>query len=341
MNNIINRGDNMKIGYALKRVFKMDMGRVFKDVSRVSAKSSKNRVLIFFDMIGCAMKYGAGPLDYELFEFYNLKAAKRKTFVTRGVNNALVKKYNSKEYWHIFDNKNEFNETFSEYIARDWLYTKELEEKDFVSFLTEKSEFIYKPIDGTCGKGVEKIDLNNPPSENMFEYIKSKPVGIIEEIVKQNSEMSRIYPLSLNTIRVVTICKDGVVYPLSAFWRIGNSGRFVDNINSGGMAAMIDIKTGEIVSEAADKDDNKYTVHPYTNEQILGFKIPMWDKVIETVSNAAAKLPQIGYVGWDVAISQNSIQLIEGNCFPGHDILQLPTYTKNNTGFKPQIEQFI
>ena len=150
----------MKIGYALKRVFKMDMGRVFKDVSRVSAKSGKNRVSIFFDMIGCAMKYGAGPLDYELFEFYNLKAAKRKTFVTRGVNNALVKKYNSKEYWHIFDNKNEFNETFSEYIARDWLYTKDLEEKDFVNFLAEKSEFIYKPIVSLKTRKYQRLSIS-------------------------------------------------------------------------------------------------------------------------------------------------------------------------------------
>lgn len=331
----------MNIKYALKRVFKMDTGRVFKDIARVSEKSNKSRIKIFFDMFFCGIQYGAGPLDYELFEFYNLNSAQRKTFVTRGINNALVKKYNLKEYWHIFDNKNEFNETFEEYIDREWLFTKDLSRDKFESFLENKSEIIYKPIDGYCGKGIEKLSVNDSSIKDLYSYIIEKPIGIIEEIVKQNSEMSKIYPLSLNTIRVVTICKDGEAYPISAFWRIGNAGKFVDNINNGGMAALIDIETGEIISEAADKDFNKYAVHPYTNERIVGFTIPMWERVITTVTEAAKKVPQIGYVGWDVALDEDSVQLIEGNHFPGHDILQMPTYTNEKTGFKPKIEKFL
>lgn len=341
MANIIFLVIKMNIGYAIKRLFKLDYSRVFKDVTRVSDKSGKSKFSVFFDMIYCGIEYGAGPLDYELFEFYNLNSAQRKTFVTRGVNNALVRRFNAKEYRHIFDNKNEFNETFKDYIHREWIYTKDMTEESFKKFLGEKTEFIYKPIDGTCGKGVEKIVIEKQTVAELYEYIKSKPIGIIEEIVKQNSELSRIYPLALNTIRVVTIYKDGVVHPISAFWRIGNSGKFVDNINSGGMAAKVDIETGEIISKAADKDFNEYDVHPYTNEKITGFVIPMWDKVIKTVQDASKALPQIGYVGWDVALSQDDVQLIEGNCFPGHDILQLPTYTPNKTGFKPIIDKFI
>ena len=292
-------------------------------------------------MLYCGVQYGAGPLDYELFEFYTLTRAQRKTYVTRGVNNALVKKFNSPEYWHIFDNKNEFNETFSDYIHRDWLTTDNMAKEDFEAFLKGKDAFIYKPIDGTCGKGIEKIELEGKDPGELYNYISQKPAGIIEEVVVQHSKLSKVYPLALNTARIVTINDGNTVTPIFAFWRIGNNGKFVDNLNSGGMAAILDIETGKITLPAADKDGITYKTHPYTNEDVVGFEMPMWDKAIETAVGAAKKLPQVGYVGWDIAFSEGSIQIIEGNCFPGHDILQLPAYTPDKIGLKPRVDKFL
>lgn len=331
----------MSVIYAVKRIFRMDLKRTFSDVSRVAKKSGKNSFKIFFDMMYCGMKYGAGPLDYDLFEFYNLSRNQRKTYITRGVNNALVKKFNDKQYLHIFDRKDKFNETFKEFIHRDWLNTKDLTKDKFEEFATGKEGLIYKPIDGTCGRGIEKIMFEGKSVAEIYEYLSAKPEGMIEEIVIQHSDISKVYPLAINTIRVVTVLSDGVVTPVFAFWRIGNDGKFVDNLNSGGMAAMLDIKDGSISLPAADKNGISYEKHPYTNEKIVGFKIPMWDKVIETVSKAAKVLPQVGYVGWDVALSQDSIQIIEGNCFPGHDILQLPAYTPTKIGLMPRVEKFL
>lgn len=331
----------MNIGYAIKRVLRMDLGRVGKDVDRVASKSGKSRAGVFFDMLWCGVKYGAGPLDYDLFEFYKLTGAQRKTYVTRGVNNALVKKYNDREYWHVFDNKNEFNEIFKDYINRDWTLTKELSRQAFEKFAQGKSELIYKPIDGTCGRGIEKIYFDDKSTDEIYEYIKSKPAGIIEQVVIQNSKISAVYPLALNTARIVTIYKDGVVTPIFAFWRIGNNGKFVDNLNSGGMAALLDLETGTVSLPAADKNAITYTEHPHTGAKIVGFTMPMWDKAIELVTNAAKVLPQVGYVGWDIAFSEDSIQIIEGNCFPGHDILQLPAYTPDKIGLKPRVDRFL
>ena len=49
-------------------------------------------------MKDCAVKYGAGYMDYDLFEMYNLTPEQRDTYLTRGRNNALVVKYNDKAY---------------------------------------------------------------------------------------------------------------------------------------------------------------------------------------------------------------------------------------------------
>ena len=331
----------MSITYAIKRLFKMDLSRVTRDVKRVSKKSGKSSIRIFFDMIYCGIRYGAGPLDYDLFEFYNLNGKQRKTYVTRGVNNALVKKFNDRSMWHIFDNKNEFNTIFADYIHRDWLFTDNLTKEDFIKFAGGKKGLIYKPKDGTCGRGIEKILFDNKDILEIYDEITQKPAGIIEEIVVQNSAISQVYPLAINTVRVVTINDGKSVTPVFAFWRIGNNGKFVDNLNSGGMAAILNIEDGSITLPAADKDGIQYTEHPYTNMPIVGFKIPMWDKVIETVTGAAKIIPQIGYVGWDIAFSEDNIQIIEGNCFPGHDILQLPAYTPNKIGLMSRVERFL
>lgn len=331
----------MSIIYAVKRVFKMDLSRVGRDIKRVSKKSGKPSLIIFFDMLYCGIRYGAGPLDYDLFEFYNLNRKQRKTYVTRGVNNALVKKYNDRNMWHIFDNKNEFNTIFSKYINREWLFTENLTIDAFKSFAKDKDGFIYKPKDGTCGRGIEKILFKDADLSEIYNDIINKPHGIIEEIVVQNSKLSEIYPLAINTVRVVTINDGKNVTPVFAFWRIGNNGKFVDNLNSGGMAAIINIEDGSISLPAADKDGITYTNHPYTNKAIVGFTIPMWDEVLKTVEGAAKIIPKVGYVGWDIAFSENSVQIIEGNCFPGHDILQLPAYTPNKIGLMSRVEKFL
>ena len=45
-------------------------------------------------------------------------------------------------------------------------------------------------------------------------------------------------------------------------------------------------------------------------------KIPMWDRVLEVVIEAAKKIPQVRYIGWDIAITNDGVELIEGNNWP-------------------------
>ena len=57
-------------------------------------------------------------MDYDLFEMYNLTDEQRDTYITRGRNNSLIAKYNNKAYFHIFENKNEFNRKFEKYLKK-------------------------------------------------------------------------------------------------------------------------------------------------------------------------------------------------------------------------------
>ena len=48
-------------------------------------------------MIKCSILYGSGYMDYYLFDMYDMSNDERKTIITRGINNKLIKQTNSKQ----------------------------------------------------------------------------------------------------------------------------------------------------------------------------------------------------------------------------------------------------
>ena len=51
---------------------------------------------------------------------------------------------------------------------------------------------------------------------------------------------------------------------------------------------------------------------------------------------AALVVPQVGYVGWDVAITPERPVLVEGNTLPSYDMCQNYGHIDNKTGVKPK-----
>jgi len=54
----------------------------------------------------------------------------------------------------------------------------------------------------------------------------------------------------------------------------------------------------------------------------LSYQIPNWDQVMKISCDAAEYLPQIGFIGWDVAIAEDHVELIEGNHNPDYELLE-------------------
>ena len=319
-----------KAKYLIKRILKMNYKQFFDTIDTVYAKTNKNKLAIFIDIINCGIKYQAGYIDYNLFEMYNLTKEERKTIITRGINNEILKKYNDQTKAYIFEDKALFNKLYDKYLNREWIYLKDnLEE--FKEYLKNKKEIIVKPLSLSCGKGVEKIKVSDYEPEELYNHLIKTERFLVEDVAKQNKEISKIYPESVNTVRIVTLNKKVV----AAFIRFGNLGNVVDNFNHYGMVTTINIETGIVEYPAIDKKKNIYEIHPYTNEKIIGLKIPMWDKVKELCIEACSVTPEIGYIGWDVCVGEKEPCLIEGNDFPGHDLYQLPIHRKDSIGLLP------
>ena len=322
-----------KVSYMIKRITSMNYGNMFKTIDLVKKKSNKPKFIIFCDMVYCGLRFGAGYVDYYQFQMYNMKNSEKKTIITRGINNSICKKYNDKTEIYKFEDKAIFNKIFDKYLNRDWLKLDGEEENLdlFIKFCKKHPVIIVKPLDASCGKGVEKLDTKNMDIKSLYHKLIRNKQTLIEEVADQNHVLNEIYPLSVNTLRVVTLNKKVV----TAYLRIGNDGNVVDNFNHGGMVTAVNIDNGMIEFPAIDKSTKVYEIHPYTNKKIVGTQIPMWDDVKKLCIEASKVVPKVGYVAWDVCLGEKKPCLIEGNDFPGHDLYQLPVHRKGNIGLLP------
>ncbi len=322
-----------KLKYIIGRIFGMNYKNMFEALNRIHKKTGKNRVIMFFDMVFCAFRYGAGYMDYEVLCFYNLNSKQRATYVTRTINNTIIRACNNREYYHIFDNKVEFNQVFNQYLKRDWLDMRSASKEDLKSFLSGKTAIIAKPVDASCGEGVQKFTQEDfADSEAFYEKLKADASAqLLEDYVVQHPELSALYPYSVNTLRIMTLIKGETIHIIASI-RIGNGGKVVDNINNGGMVTQINLETGELMYPACDMDGKLYEIHPMTGHPIKGFVIPYWKEAVALCKEAALVIPQIRYCGWDVAITPEGPVFIEGNHLPGHDIYQLPAQVPDRIG---------
>jgi len=178
---------------------------------------------------------------------------------------------------------------------------------------------------GSSGQSVFYQESNDIVDiDSFYEELKAKDM-IIEELIRQTGEISEFHPESINTIRVASLNISGTVQIIAAVFRIGNNGKRVDNFHYGGIAASIDIKTGIVVTAAVDQYNHAFLTHPITNKQIIGFRIPQWDEILDVVKNASHILPDTRYIGWDIVLTNdNRICFIEGNGRTAADLIQMP-----------------
>ena len=299
----------MDIGIAIN-YFK----RIYGEVTRLSRQTGYNRFYHLWDYLTAFVCHGAHIDQYIAGGFWSYSNPKRSKCLTHYRRLALEKKYNSPADVHYFKNKPEFNHFFSDFVHRGWLWVKEASFEDFKAFLMRYGSVIIKPMDGKQGDGIRKMEYVDDDTElrRTFDALVKEDV-IVEELIIQHPDMV-FGNKSVNTIRVLTACRpDGTARIMKAFLRVGVGDSLVDNTATGGYYYEVDLENGIVSSEGISKDGTRVFIHPQTDIVMLGFKVPLWDEVVKMCTSAAQRLPRMALVGWDVAISQDHVQLIEGN----------------------------
>ncbi|MGI6329629.1 MAG: sugar-transfer associated ATP-grasp domain-containing protein [Bacilli bacterium] len=324
--------------FLIKGFMKPHFKEIIETINEVSKETKRLRFIILFDMAWCRIIHITDYFEYQLYEMYKLNWQQRKTMFTEIHKWAYAKKYNDVNYRYIFNYKDEFNKEYAEFIGRKWLRIKEDSKKDIEMFIKNKEYIIGKNVFGGGGKQVFKINLKEyKNTEELLDFFFQKKINLIEECIVQHSKLNKMYPGSVNTLRIVTILKNNRVNILFAYLRVGN-GNFVDNMSSGGMLAPIDLKSGIINKPAMDYKKNIFKSHPQTKTMFVGFKIPMWRECLDLVIKASKKSDKVCFVGWDVSLTKKGPVLIEGNYYPDSSLYQLPAHIPGKIGKLPEFK---
>lgn len=182
-----------------------------------------------------------------------------------------------------------------------------------------------KPIDGECGSGIIKLTVKDGEilqnsktlQPTRLKELFCKGRYIFQEGMTQHSEMSRLYPLSVNTVRLVTIRNPETkeIEILMPTLRVGARGNFVDNYAMGGIIVNMDKDTGNLLKWGFSKPQYgsiKCTEHPDTKVVFSSFKVPYFQEAVKMAQKFHSFL-NLHSIGWDIAISDKGPVFIEGN----------------------------
>jgi len=232
----------------------------------------------------------------------------------------------------ILKNKEETNLYFSEFIKCPWCVNVRVTFEEFEALFRNSTRIIYKPIRGHRGHGVTAYDLTAENHRAVYEELAQLEEGMVEEYVVQHPVMNTMCPASVNTLRVVTVCSkkhpvtaDGKYFDFAyTTLRIGGGTAVVDNFHGGGMCALADLATGKLITPGVNEEGDVFEKHPVTGTVIKGFEIPFYKEALSMIEKACRKTEVAGYLGWDVAITENGPLLIEANTVPSIGLLSAP-----------------
>lgn len=277
--------------------------------------------------------------EYFYFKYYELNDKERRSFVPEYEKNIFCDKANDHNQDMIFHDKWKTYCSFQNYFKRDVILLRDVNAiYDIASknFFNRHRKFILKPINAATGRGIHIININCPEdlNERLRQLLQKYGSCVAEELIEQVKCMAKFNPSSVNTVRIPTFrYGNNDIIIIHPFLRLGRKGNVVDNAGAGGIMGLIDSETG-VVYSASDESCHYFTTHPDSNLEIIGFQIPQWKEAIAFVKKLAEVLPDVRYVGWDIALTDEGWVLVEGN-EKGQFVWQIPT----RLGFREEYEK--
>jgi len=293
--------------------------RIRKFNSDLRKYSPVSPVVAYIDLFFSVLLFGASFDDYIRYRFWEKSLRERNQFVTYLRSRRIIRKFTDKKSAEILENKSKFNEHFSSYLNRNWVSTEDTSADKLNCLFLENERLICKPLDSAGGHGIFVFETKDVDSAS---FLSQHPHCIVEELIVQHPIMAKPNPTSVNTVRMISVNKNGIICLVAATIRIGAKGSCVDNVCSGGTAASIDMDTGIVFTKEIDEEFNRYLHHPGTDVCMLGVRIPNWECIKNTVRQCAALLPNARYIGWDIAVTEQGCCVIEGNHNPAHSTYQ-------------------
>lgn len=282
--------------------------------------SKRSKLYLTIDMLWCMVFRLTTPSDYRDFGFDFIPRSKRKDYFTLAKKKYTWRKLTARSSRIITINKFYFASIMRPFMGRKFLHSLDMTMEDFLEFIDGEEKFILKPITGSGGHGhvVYKLDGSRTPEE-MFNDIKTRPAGILEGWIHQHEALNALYPDAVHIARLHTIhdgtAKDICIY--GANFSIAFQGEIANTCLDTSLSAQVDNETGILTSPGYDPNFAILEKVPGSGITIKGFQLPDWDKALDMCRRAAARVPEIQLIGWDVAFTPDGPVIVEGNSMPG------------------------
>ena len=320
--------------------------KTYKRAIRLALKYPSSQWLkVIKDYLFLYRTKGLNPDEYYEFEFEKQDEAFRKSFLGLNEQRLYVDYLNPIKYYSLSRNKYMAHKMLENtgvrksilycYYQPEARYFDSTENAcDLISVLNilkqkNVQSCVIKTTESSHGDNVWVIDtieyhgkdavLTRFDGETMMlSSVLGSDALIFESVVHQTKQFATFNQSSVNTVRfMTTLYPDGSSRIIATWFKVGRSGRCVDNAGSGGnIDAAVDIDTGTIYNVFQFdgwRNAKKIEKHPDNGNQLNGVVIENWQSIKESVKKAQQAFPYCKAAGWDVAITDEGPVVIEVN----------------------------
>lgn len=319
----------------------LDRNKLKNFLKFVSKRAGKSKIFLLADAIKSALKYNISILEYFQFHFYRLDAEERNSFAGTGYMYEYQLLMNPRDARPVLSDKLKFLEEYRKFVRHQHAALRGIEEEPAIGeriLANPSGKVVLKKSDGQCGIGIEVRPSSDFSVPTLIRRLKETGNDFVETFVIQHDELMRLSPTGLNTVRIITqLDASDQVHILGARLRI-TVNSFVDNLAAGNIAAPVNVSSGivdgpGVYSDITRQDED---LHPITRVPIRGFALPYWQETVAMIKAAALLNKSNRSIGWDIAITNEGPELIEGN----HDWCKLLWQLPVKKGLKPLLESF-
>jgi hypothetical protein len=221
---------------------------------------------------------------------------------------------------------------FKNNASISYLNSSFIKREDLIKFISKElpNEFVIKPELGTVGffikifaktnRGI--IDENGTIRtereiiENIFN-VKRFNSFIVQERLKNHQNISKIFPSEfLHTLRIITkLDISGQCKILHAHLNVATGHTAASQ--SSDLKISISLNKGSLeYGILIDKNRGgfkKVREHPQSGQKFEEFKMPLWEDVLALAEEAALKFLPLRTLGWDIAITEKGLKILETN----------------------------
>lgn len=207
-----------------------------------------------------------------------------------------------------------------DFLGRDWLDLRRASHAEFTELVGRSDRIVAKLFNGRWGSGTEVIDVSAPDLNvaDLHERLLTQKKYVVEAYLAQHPDVARFYGGALTTLRIHTLnLGSRVQIVMPSIIKLGSRG--APTSNDWSIEAYVDLTSGTIMSDGAFQGarhkvaDAVYERHPDSGEIFRGSQLPFIPEAKQLVLDAAPLVPELPFIGWDIAFTPTGPVLVEGN----------------------------